>query len=387
MAKKFVKTTTSKWGSMSNEQKSNYSDSIVFIKNDSSADSAIIGAVTNGTYILQDGNLIGGGIDMDVLKSKGSIEKYFDSGGIGLDIKGYISASVGTVPSKTLDGISWVEMSSGDSGGSETTIEYTNGSIDMKGGQIFQNGTVILDDSGNLSSATTSRVGGIKVSSVNTTPVTVNSESTTSGRYYPIVLNSDGKAIVNVPWTIPTVNNGTLTMQVGGVQKQTFGANQSTNVTFDVPSATSEDYGVVKVSSVNSTDITAQAGSTVSNRYYSVELNKNGKAIVNVPWVNSLNCDYRTTTNSSATTSVELAPNIFRKFSNALLANLSITLGSATSTTTVNEYLVEFSFGSTLYTVSFPSTIKWADNKTPVFKANKTYQISIVNDLATYLEF
>jgi hypothetical protein len=53
----------------------------------------------------------------------------------------------------------------------------------------------------------------------------------------------------------------------------------------------------------------------------------------------------------------------------------------------VNEYLIEFAFGSTLYQVTLPSTIKWADNKTPVFKVNKTYQISIVNDLATYLEF
>jgi hypothetical protein len=51
------------------------------------------------------------------------------------------------------------------------------------------------------SNATTSTAGLVKVSSVNSSAVTVNSESTTSGRYYPIELNSDGKAIVNVPWT------------------------------------------------------------------------------------------------------------------------------------------------------------------------------------------
>lgn len=93
------------------------------------------------------------------------------------------------------------ESSSGSTGGSETTIEYASGSIDMKGGQIKQNGTIILDTNSNLSSATAQRVGGIKVSSVNASAVTVNSESTTAGRYYPIELNSDGKAIVNVPWT------------------------------------------------------------------------------------------------------------------------------------------------------------------------------------------
>jgi hypothetical protein len=68
------------------------------------------------------------------VNSKGSIEKYFDSGSLGLDISGYYSAPVGTVPSRTSTGVSWVEMPSGGSGGSETTIEYTSGSIDMEGG-------------------------------------------------------------------------------------------------------------------------------------------------------------------------------------------------------------------------------------------------------------
>lgn len=52
-----------------------------------------------------------------------------------------------------------------------------------------------------LSAATASAIGGIKVSSVNTSAVTVNNETTTTGRYYPVELNSDGKAIVNIPWT------------------------------------------------------------------------------------------------------------------------------------------------------------------------------------------
>ena len=55
-----------------------------------------------------------------------------------------------------------------------------------------------------VSSATATYAGLIKVSSVNSTAVTVNSESATAGRYYPIELNSNGKAIVNVPWTDTT---------------------------------------------------------------------------------------------------------------------------------------------------------------------------------------
>lgn len=52
-----------------------------------------------------------------------------------------------------------------------------------------------------LKQAAAAEIGGIKVSSVNSSAVSVNGESTTAGRYYPIELNSDGKAIVNVPWT------------------------------------------------------------------------------------------------------------------------------------------------------------------------------------------
>ena len=69
-----------------------------------------------------------------------------------------------------------------------------------------------LKDTPNIttySQATSSTAGLIKVSSVNSSAVTVNSESTTSGRYYPIELNKDGKAIVNVPWKNTTYNAAT----------------------------------------------------------------------------------------------------------------------------------------------------------------------------------
>ena len=349
MAKKFVKTKYNTWANIPDNVKEQYKESIVFLQKVSAG----VG-LPNGGVIYHDGVTYGDnyyfgnkGILVDnvsgtiglELKSKGGIFVENMSGEIGLslntdsDLMGTIhylgihvdnvsgtigllsSGIVGVKDSVKILSSKVTEVSSNNptkvetewidlpSTGTETTIEYTSGDIDMKGGQIKQNGTIILDDDGNLSSATISRVGGIKVSSVNTSNVVVNSESTTAGRYYPIVLNSDGKAIVNVPWS------------------------------------------------------------------------------------DTLNCQYRTTTNTSATTSISLEPNIMRKFSNVLAANLTITLASASSTTTVNEYMIEFSFGSTLYQVTFPSTIKWAYGQTPTFKVNKTYQISIVNNLAVFLEF
>lgn len=90
--------------------------------------------------------------------------------------------------------------------------------------------------------------------------------------------------------TIPTVNNATLTLNVGGQTvsgNNTFTANDTTNTTYNVPSATDSAYGVVKVSSVNSSAVTVNSESTTAGRYYSVELNSDGKAIVNVPWTDT----------------------------------------------------------------------------------------------------
>ena len=96
--------------------------------------------------------------------------------------------------------VPWVSGSGEGISASETNILYDSGNLDLNGGSLKQGDKTIIDSSGNLIQASGTQTGGIKVSSVNTSTVTVNSESTTSGRYYPVELNSDGKAIVNVPW-------------------------------------------------------------------------------------------------------------------------------------------------------------------------------------------
>lgn len=92
--------------------------------------------------------------------------------------------------------------------------------------------------------------------------------------------------IKNKP-TIPTVNNAILTLNVGGQTvsgNNEFTANDATDTTYNVPTATASAYGVVKVSSVNSSAVTVNSESTTAGRYYPIELNNDGKAIVNVPW-------------------------------------------------------------------------------------------------------
>lgn len=52
----------------------------------------------------------------------------------------------------------------------------------------------------NLKPATTTEIGGIKVSSVNSSTVSINEISTTSGRNYGVEIDKNGQAYVNVPW-------------------------------------------------------------------------------------------------------------------------------------------------------------------------------------------
>ena len=62
------------------------------------------------------------------------------------------------------------------------------------------------------------------------------------------------------------------------------------------------------------------------------------------------------------------------------VASLTLTLGTPADASKLSEYMFEFQSGATPTTLSLPSSVKWVD--TPTIEANKTYQVSIVNDIA-----
>jgi hypothetical protein len=49
--------------------------------------------------------------------------------------------------------------------------------------------------------------------------------------------------------------------------------------------------------------------------------------------------------------------------------------------------MFEFTASSSGCTLSVPSTIKWINGTAPSIEAGKTYQISIINNLATVAKF
>ena len=90
---------------------------------------------------------------------------------------------------------------------------------------------------------------------------------------------------------------------------------------------------------------------------------------------------------TSTSTSMTLTPNVYHRNTSTSLASLTITLGTASDNTILNEYFVEFTTRSAGTTVNLPSGVKWFNGEIPTFEASTTYQISIINNLGVVAKF
>ena len=81
--------------------------------------------------------------------------------------------------------------------------------------------------------------------------------------------------------------------------------------------------------------------------------------------------------------SVTISPGVYNLW--GTIQSLSLGLAVPEDDTVLNEYMIEFTSGSTPTTLSLPSTIKWAE--APSIEANATYQISIINNLGIIAKF
>ena len=75
---------------------------------------------------------------------------------------------------------------------------------------------------------------------------------------------------------------------------------------------------------------------------------------------------------------ITLTPNVLHKW--GTVTNLTLTLGSG-ATGVANYYMFQFTSGSTATTLSIPATVKWSGGELNI-EANKTYQVSILNNCA-----
>ena len=96
------------------------------------------------------------------------------------------------------------------------------------------------------------------------------------------------------------------------------------------------------------------------------------------------NCNIPVETTTS--TSQSLIANKYYKWTNTP-TSITITLETPSDTNILNNYMFEFTTSSSGCTLSVPSTIKWINGTVPTIEAGKTYQISIINNLATVAKF
>jgi hypothetical protein len=185
-----------------------------------------------------------------------------------------------------------------------------------------------------LPEATATSRGGIELFSNTDQSVSANSVSSTAGRTYGIQLNSAGQAVVNVPWsdtnTTYSVGDGGLTeknftsalnTKLAGIETGATGDQTAAEIrtlvesatdsnvftdadhtklngiatnanNYSLPAATSTVRGGIELYS-DTLGGSAQSVTSTSNRYYGIQVDSSGRAMVNVPWTN-VNSSYLT---------------------------------------------------------------------------------------------
>lgn len=185
-----------------------------------------------------------------------------------------------------------------------------------------------------------------------------------------------------------TKNTGTYSKPSTGIPKSDLASAVQTSLgkaDTALQSYTEQYKGTVTGVKINGSTKSPSSGTVdIGNVATSVKINGQSKSpssgVVDLGYINK---QLSTSTSSSMT----LSPNIYYRNTSTSLSSLTITLGSISNSNIINEYFIEFTTASGGTTVSFPSTIKWANGTAPTFEAGCTYQVSIVNNLGTWVKF
>lgn len=80
------------------------------------------------------------------------------------------------------------------------------------------------------------------------------------------------------------------------------------------------------------------------------------------------------------------SPNVFYSIGE-ISQDTTFVLATPEDNTVLNEYLIQFSIGNTVPIITFPNGSSWLNGETPTLNANKSYQLSIIDNLAILAEF
>lgn len=196
-----------------------------------------------------------------------------------------------------------------------------------------------------------------------------------------------------------TGGSGTIT----GVSAN--GTSIATSGVANIPAATTSKYGVTQLSSSTSSTSTSLAATpSAVKAAYDLANGKQDKLVsgTNIKTINGTSIlgsgnitisggsssggsgAYAQVNHGTSDTTFTLTPNTFHVWDE--VASLTLTLGSEQSGV-ANEYVFQFTSGATATSLTLPDDIKWANDSAPTIAENEIYQISVLNGLATALEF
>lgn len=188
------------------------------------------------------------------------------------------------------------------------------------------------------------------------------------------------------------VNNGTLTIQKNGSTVASFDANAMNNVTanISVPTNTSELVNDSKLADDTEMKVVSAALNDLDIRINNLD----------IPEISTnIETDKISDTKTASPKAVydEIYPAVQssqpqggmlpNKLYNlgTLTGNVTFTLAAGTSGI-VNHYYWTFDIGSTAPTITWPSGITWSTGSAPTIATNKHYEISVLNNIAVYME-
>ena len=168
---------------------------------------------------------------------------------------------------------------------------------------------------------------------------------------------------------IPTVNNPKVSIKMNGTEKGSFTLNQA--------SAGEVDLGTVITAHQ---DISGKQDKLISGTNIKTI---NGESVLGSGDI-TISSAYPEVNHGTGDTTFTLTPNTFHVWDK--VTSLTLNFGNETSGV-ANEYLFQFTSGSTATSLTLPNSIKWVNGSAPTIAKNMIYQVSILKGLASVLEF
>lgn len=375
MAKKFVRTTKPIWDSKTD--KSEYLDSIVFIEDSGEiwSNGQIYGSVFQGdnnkllktdseghiisSVLTEDNGTISSNDHIELSAPEIKITTNGSSGDNG-DILMSDGSKVywGNIEENVNENLN-INIFGNESiynGLSEVTLEINNTDVINVVNNAISDGEIVINVDQNeyepgegigtdgpiiyLKEASLDELGGIRT----------GYSTNTNQKNYAVELDPNGHAFVNVPWTAGD-------------------SEPVNNIRYAEPSS---DFTGIDANGSLIDSVLIKGAQTLTSDEKTQVLTNLGieDTAVGIKVLSGVNYS-------------GIKPNCLYLFG-TLSSNLHLSLISGDGSI-VNEYMIQFSTGDTVPSLLLPNTIVWQTE--PVLQPNKTYQISIINNLGVIGEF